>query len=282
MRRMFAGNGRRLVLPGLLLLVAAVWVGSAAAAGLQNGGFETGDTTGWSASGSVAVVSGEAQSGTYSAVLATGSSSPGTGSTLSQTFSVAQGVTIQGWAKWRGGDECGFDFGYVNVGSTTVWSDGNCTSQPGTWVRWSYTAPTAGNYTVTAHVENTSDTIGSSSMGLDSVRAGGAATVGDCWNPLGTDGCKQSARRAVCTKDGFQNVLTSQVTDPTSPYFNATPAAYVEGYGLVCSLTDLVTYGGDPSAYHDAGYKVDQVGSRAADGYTDADFGAWYEYFAKN
>jgi hypothetical protein len=63
---------------------------------------------------------------------------------------------------------------------------------------------------------------------------------------------------------------------------DAVRPAYVEGYGLVCSLTDIASYGGDPGAYHDAGYKVNQEGIRAPDGYTDADWGASYEYFAKS
>ncbi|MDX6515727.1 MAG: hypothetical protein QOH73_1393 [Gaiellaceae bacterium] len=281
MRKMFAGNRRRLVLPAAFLIVAAVLVGSAAAATLQNAGFETGDTSGWSTSGFVGVNSGSAKVGTYAASVATGDSAPGTGSTLSQSVHLNAGQTITGWARWEGGDWCGFDSGTVSVGGTTVWSATNC-SGADAWAQWSYTASATGDYTVSAHIENTADAQYSSSMGLDAGEPSTTATPGRCWNPLGTDGCFQSGRAAVCTKDGFQDILVSQVNDPSSPYYGAAPAAYVEGYGLVCTLSNIASYGGDPSAYHDAGYKVDQVGGRTPDGYTDADFGAWYEYFAKS
>jgi hypothetical protein len=103
-----------------------------------------------------------------------------------------------------------------------------------------------------------------------------------CWNVAGDDGCAQLPRAAVCSSTGqFDNVLYTQVFDPTSPYYGEKPAAYVQGYGLMCSLTDLVTYGGDPSQYVDAGYRVDEAGTRTPAEMTDLQFGALYEYFAK-
>lgn len=114
--------------------------------------------------------------------------------------------------------------------------------------------------------------------------SGGGGPQAACWNDLGTNGCFQTARSAICTKDGFADVQAGQVntTDPNSPYYGATSAIYVEGYGLVCSLSDIATYGGDPSAYVDAGYRVDETGTPAPPEYSDADFGANYEYYKKS
>jgi hypothetical protein len=110
----------------------------------------------------------------------------------------------------------------------------------------------------------------------------GGGSAGQCWNDLGTGGCAQLARVAVCDKaGGFQDIELNQWLDTKSEYYGDPAAAYVQGFGLTCALSDIATYGGDPSAYADAGYKVDNTGTRADDGIADMDFGAFYEYFAK-
>ena len=79
-------------------------------------------------------------------------------------------------------------------------------------------------------------------------------------------------RVAVCTQrpvvrsDGtlgyFADVLLSQLntTNEASPYYGAQPAIFVEGYGLVCQISDIVTYGGNPARFRDSGLKVDSTG----------------------
>ena len=99
-------------------------------------------------------------------------------------------------------------------------------------------------------------------------------------------------RAAVCTRtpvlrgDGtfglFADVLVSQLntTDETSPYFGARPAIYVEGYGLVCQITDIVTYGGNPANYRDSGTRVDGTGAVAPPG-LEAVWVAPYAYWVR-
>jgi hypothetical protein len=101
-----------------------------------------------------------------------------------------------------------------------------------------------------------------------------------CYNDLGTDGCSQLARVAVCDPlVGFKDIEVRERMLPE--YVADTPAAYVQGYGLVCALSNLASYGGDPSLYSDAGYKVDNTGTRTPNGTDENAFGAFYEYFAK-
>jgi hypothetical protein len=67
--------------------------------------------------------------------------------------------------------------------------------------------------------------------------------------------------------------------DPSSPYFGATPAIYVQGLGLMCQPSDVVTYGGDPSRLVRASYLVTQLGVPAPAGVDDAAAGAFYAYY---
>jgi hypothetical protein len=120
-------------------------------------------------------------------------------------------------------------------------------------------------------------------LAFTAVFGDGSAPIA-CWNDAGTGGCAQIARGAVCGANGaFLNVQVGQIptADAASPYFGATPAVYVEGFGLTCSLTDIATYGGDPWAYVDSGYNVDQTGKPAPAEMSDGDFGALYRFYAR-
>jgi hypothetical protein len=74
-------------------------------------------------------------------------------------------------------------------------------------------------------------------------------------------------------------VLADEMSDPASIFYQAVPAIYVKGYGTMCQLSDLVTYGGDPSKFTDAGYKVNESGNATPPGVSPADWGASYEYY---
>jgi hypothetical protein len=71
------------------------------------------------------------------------------------------------------------------------------------------------------------------------------------------------SRSAVCVKGVFTNISVLQV--PGYLKDGAVPAIYVRGYGLMCQLTDLVTYGGKPGDYHLVpGVVVDTAGDKHA------------------
>ena len=70
-------------------------------------------------------------------------------------------------------------------------------------------------------------------------------------------------------------------TDSTSILYQATPAIFVQGYGATCLLSDIVSWGGDPSLYAAAGVNVNAVGIKAPAGITDADWGALYPYYPR-
>jgi hypothetical protein len=74
-------------------------------------------------------------------------------------------------------------------------------------------------------------------------------------------------------------VFGAGVNDPSSIFYKATPAVFVKGYGTMCRLSDLATYGGDPSTFADAGYKVNESGDPAPPGVDPVGWGAAYEYY---
>jgi hypothetical protein len=73
---------------------------------------------------------------------------------------------------------------------------------------------------------------------------------------------------------------TNARTNPLSALYDTTPAVYVQGYGTMCQLSDVATYGGDPSRFVDSGYTVDQMGHSPQPGSNPTDSGALYEYYA--
>ena len=64
------------------------------------------------------------------------------------------------------------------------------------------------------------------------------------------------------------------VSNQSSELYHSTPAMYVAGYGTMCQLSDLVTYGGDPRKYTDTHTKVDGLGNVSV-----ADEEPAYEYY---
>lgn len=69
------------------------------------------------------------------------------------------------------------------------------------------------------------------------------------------------------------------VDDPGSFLYQSAPAIYVEGYGTMCQLSDLVSYGGDPSNYTDSGHTVNETGDPTPAGISPTEWGAAYEYY---
>jgi hypothetical protein len=67
--------------------------------------------------------------------------------------------------------------------------------------------------------------------------------------------------------------------DSSSPYFGATPAIYVQGFGLMCQPSDVATYGGDPAKLTRASYLVTELGGQAPAGVDGTAAGAFYAYY---
>jgi hypothetical protein len=160
----------------LSLLAASTVLALRAAADPINFGFETGDLSGWSVStgdGGAAfanvvtfAVSGEEfdpVQGDFFADLYAGG---GTGvyTTISQTFSLTSGETLSGEAAFLGHDYFPFDDdAFVSIVGETdpilFSADIDAVGDFGNteWTEWSFTAPTAGSYTLTYGVENIGD-----------------------------------------------------------------------------------------------------------------------------
>jgi hypothetical protein len=151
---------------------------------VTNGGFETGDFTGWTvpyAGGLASVVSSyESPSslflpkeGSYFAQLNAGVD-VNVYTTISQTFNMAAGSTISGWAAFQANDYIPFnDDAYVKIGSSTLWqSSVSAVGNYGhtNWEYWSWSAPLPGTYTIEAGVRNFLDNSVSSSALFDGIK----------------------------------------------------------------------------------------------------------------
>ena len=105
---------------------------------IVNGGFETGDASGWSATGTMAAVSAGAHSGLFGAQV--GSTSPGGDSSLAQTFSVPPGGgSLSLWYQVHCTDSVTYDWATVTLrdnvtGATTTLLPRTCTNN-GTWLQ---------------------------------------------------------------------------------------------------------------------------------------------------
>jgi len=159
-------------------MLATVAMGSAQA-GLINGGFETGDMTGWTGSGAV-VSSHLGNSSTYSPMegnnfLRILAGSANVWQTATQTVMLGAGDTLEGWAAFDWQDYYGYvDGARVRILDVTgaelavpYYKQGasgeNYADYP--WTAWSWTAASASTYIVEYGSRNTSDS-GLSSYGL--------------------------------------------------------------------------------------------------------------------
>lgn len=174
-----------------MLLVVGI-VGTASASTISNPGFETGDYTGWTTTvpdgGSATVVTGytpviqedtpegtagetyySPMEGNYFSLLKT--DGPGSYTTATQTFSMAASETISGWAAFDYGDWHFYDdtdnahvkiLGSSGALLATPWSVNGLSidefyNTP--WTAWSWTASSAGTYTLLYGVANYGDEI---------------------------------------------------------------------------------------------------------------------------
>lgn len=129
--------------------------------GITNGGFETGDFTGWTRGGAATSISTTAHSGgKYSAML--GSTSPTYGdSSIAQTFTVPSGMgTLSFWYQVVCPDTVQYDWATATLkddttGTTTTVLSKTCTNT-GTWVQVtaSVTAGHSDTITLISHDDN--------------------------------------------------------------------------------------------------------------------------------
>lgn len=171
----------RLVHTGVAIAAVLVHsIASAAVIRLANDGFEQGNLGGWSAVGDVTVdgIDRPTNGGNFSALLVAGS--PGVYTTLSQSIFIGAGDNISGWVRWIGGDYLPFDDdGYVKISAPSIaditlfaanisaYGDFGISN----WTQFSFTAPFADTYTLSAGVRNMTDSLNSSSLRLDNTAA---------------------------------------------------------------------------------------------------------------
>jgi hypothetical protein len=125
-----------------------------------NGGFETGDFTGWTRSGTTSIVSSPTHSGTRAALL--GSTNPTNGdSKLSQTFTAGSGASqLSFWYNLNCPDEVTWDWATATLkdnttGTTSTVLAKTCTLGAG-WKQVTTTITAGHSYTLTliSHDEN--------------------------------------------------------------------------------------------------------------------------------
>ncbi len=136
-----------------------ITVTSSGGSGIVNGGFETGNFTGWTTTGTTSI-SHTAHSGSYSGQA--GSTSPTNGdSTISQTFTVPSGSgTLTFWYQVHCPDTVTYDWATAtlkdNTGGTTSTILAKTCTNNATWVKVSASVTAGHSYTLTltSHDDN--------------------------------------------------------------------------------------------------------------------------------
>ena len=174
------------ILRGAGLLALLLPVSAMAAEALRNGGFETGDLTGWSSGGpagyaSVTVVSSHfherehlPKEGNYFALLRA-YRGYGNLTHLSQTFRAKAGAVISGWGIFRSGGRVPqhqsntvYDI-VIRSGGQERSVFGNDNGESTGWAEWKYTLPADGDYVLVAKVRSGSPWGQDSYLGFDGV-----------------------------------------------------------------------------------------------------------------
>ncbi|MCA1825797.1 MAG: hypothetical protein LC689_02515, partial [Myxococcales bacterium] len=101
--------------------VSVTIAGSGGGSGVANGGFESGDTSGWSTAGTTAAVSSSCHGGSWCARA--GSTSPTNGdSTFSQTFTASSSGTLTAWYNQSCPDSVTYDWTTITLSDNTAGS----------------------------------------------------------------------------------------------------------------------------------------------------------------
>jgi hypothetical protein len=167
---------------GFAVVAVTCGVTQVSLADLVNGGFESGNLTGWSSVGTAglntSVPNIGVKEGSYSGRITAGL---GTGiyTTLTQTLDLNAGDTVDGWYALRTSDRSYHDLAYGKItgsgGTEYLWQEAMPTpvivglSWVGytDWTDWSWVAPASGSYTLQFGVANIGNNSWSSTVYLD-------------------------------------------------------------------------------------------------------------------
>jgi len=206
-----------------------------ASTSLTNGGFETGNFSGWTTTGTAAVNTAAKHGGTYGAQL--GSTSPSTDSTAVQTFTLPSNATqLSFWYANTCPDTVTYDWATATVkdnvtGTTTTLLGKTCTTTPA-WTQVTWNASASAGHSVTVTLSNHDDNYAGDATYTYYDDVAIATGSGDTTPPTtsitapangatvsGTVSVTASASDNVgVTKVGFYLDGTLKSTSTTSPY----------------------------------------------------------------